>query len=68
MSQAQVNLIQARASLRQLMGYETIAEDFEIDGDLAFVPHTLNLEDLKQQALDSRPDVQAARAGVTLGA
>lgn len=65
-SQAQVNLIQAKASLRQLMGYETIADDFEIDGDLAFVPHALNLGDLKQQALDSRPDVQAARAGVTL--
>ena len=38
-SAAQVNLIQAKASLRQLMGFESIADDFEIDGDSAFVPH-----------------------------
>ena len=65
-SAAQVNLIQAKASLRQLMGFESIADDFAIDGELAFVPHTLNLEDLKRQALENRPDVQAASAGVAL--
>ena len=66
-SAAQVNLIQAKASLRQLMGFETHRRrlrDRRRSGVRA--RHTLNLEDLKQQALDSRPDVQAARAGVTL--
>jgi outer membrane protein, heavy metal efflux system len=61
-----VGLVQAKASLRQLMGFETIADDFEIDGDLSFAPYTLNLDDLKRQALESRPDVQAARVGVKL--
>jgi cobalt-zinc-cadmium efflux system outer membrane protein len=65
-SAAQVGLVQAKASLRQLMGFETIADDFEIDGDLSFAPYTLNLDDLKRQALESRPDVQAARVGVKL--
>ena len=65
-SAAQVGLVQAKASLRQLMGFETVADDFEIDGDLSFAPYTLNLDDLKQQALESRPDVQAARVGLRL--
>ena len=65
-SAAQVGLVQAKASLRQLMGFETIADDFEVDGDLSFAPQTLDLEDLKRQALENRPDVQAARAGVKL--
>lgn len=65
-SAAQVGVVQAKASLRQLMGFETIADDFEIDGDLSFAPHTLDLEDLKRQALENRPDVQAARVSVKL--
>ncbi len=65
-SGAQVGLVQAKASLRQLMGFETIADDFEIDGDLSFAPYTVNLDDLKRQALESRPDVQAAHTGVKL--
>ena len=65
-SAAQVGLIQAKASLRQLMGFDTVADDFEIDGDLAFATYTLNLEDLKRLAIENRPDVQAAHAGVQL--
>ena len=66
LSTAELNLIQARASLRQLMGFESLADDFEVDGTLAFVPPVVNLEDLKRQALENRPDVQAASAGVVL--
>jgi cobalt-zinc-cadmium efflux system outer membrane protein len=65
-SAAQLNLIQAKAALRQLMGFESLADDFEVDGTLAFVSPVVNLEDLKRQALDNRPDVQAATAGVAL--
>lgn len=65
-SAAQLNLIQAKAALRQLMGFESLTEDFELDGTLAFAPPAVNLEDLKRQALENRPDVQAAVAGVTL--
>jgi cobalt-zinc-cadmium efflux system outer membrane protein len=65
-SSAEVEMVQARANLRQLMGFETVPDDFEVDGDLAFEPQTLNLEELKQQALQTRPDVLAAHDNVQL--
>ncbi len=65
-SAAQVGLLQARASLRQLLGFDTVTEDFEPVGDLAYTRATLDLEDLKRQALESRPDLQSARSNVTL--
>jgi cobalt-zinc-cadmium efflux system outer membrane protein len=66
LSAAQVGLIQAKASLRQLMGFDTVADAFELDGDLAFATYPLNLEDLKRLALENRPDVQAAHTSVQL--
>lgn len=65
-SAAEVGIIQAKAALRQLMGYETVADGFELDGDLAFTTYALNLDELKSQALESRPDVLAAKANVQL--
>jgi outer membrane protein, heavy metal efflux system len=65
-SAAEVGLVQARAALRQLMGYDSVADDFDVEGDLAFTTHTLGLDDLKRQALEARPDVLAAQAGVKL--
>lgn len=65
-SSAQVGLLQARATLRQLVGFDSVAENFDAVGDLAHVPQTLNLDELKREALDTRPDLQAARANVTL--
>lgn len=65
-SAGEVALVQARASLRQLLGFDTVAEDVEPVGDLAYAPTTLDLEDLKRQALDARPDLQAARSSLTL--
>jgi outer membrane protein, heavy metal efflux system len=65
-SAAQVGLVQARASLRQFVGFEAVAEDFEPLGQLIHAARPLNLDDLKRAALDARPDLQAARGGVTL--
>jgi cobalt-zinc-cadmium efflux system outer membrane protein len=65
-SAAEVGLVQARAALRQLIGYETVTDDFEVDGDLTFTRQTLVLDDLKRQALEARPDVLAAEANVRL--
>jgi cobalt-zinc-cadmium efflux system outer membrane protein len=65
LSAAEVALVQARASLRQLVGFDTVAEDFDAVGELAYTSHPLDLEDLKRQALDARPDLQAAQSGVT---
>ena len=65
-SAAEVALEQARANLRQLVGFDTLAENFDPVGDLAYAVHSLNLEDLKQQALSARADLQAAQTGVTV--
>ena len=65
-SSAEVGLVQARAVLRQLVGFDSVADTFDVVGDLAHAAQPLNLDDLKRQALDARPDLQAARGGVTL--
>jgi cobalt-zinc-cadmium efflux system outer membrane protein len=65
-SAAEVALVQARAALRQLVGFDTVREDFETSGDLAYTPRSLDLEELKREALEARADLQAARSGVTL--
>src|SRR5471030_1154332 len=36
-SSSEVALVQAKAALRQSVGFEPIAEEFDVDGDLAFV-------------------------------
>ncbi|MGH9412086.1 MAG: TolC family protein [Vicinamibacterales bacterium] len=65
-SSAQVGLVQARSQLRQLLGYDAVAENYDVVGDLAHTTATLNLDDLKQQALAARPDLQEARSNLTL--
>lgn len=63
---AELALVQAKASLRQLLGYETVVEDFDVVGDLAHTKITVTLESLKQAALASRPDLLAAQSGLKL--
>jgi outer membrane protein, heavy metal efflux system len=65
-SSAEVALIQAKATLRQDVGVETIPEDFDVDGDLAYTKYAVTLDDLKRQAEASRPDLQAAQSGTKL--
>jgi outer membrane protein, heavy metal efflux system len=64
LSAAEVAIVQARANLRQLVGFDTVAEEFDAVGELAYTSHPLDLEDLKRQALDARPDLQAAQSSV----
>lgn len=64
-SSAQVALVQAMASLRALLGYGTVPADYDIVGDLTYTPLHLNKEDLQSMALASRPDLTAAKEGVT---
>jgi cobalt-zinc-cadmium efflux system outer membrane protein len=63
-STAEVNLAQASDQLQTLMGYDRPSRTFDIAGET--MPPTLgaNLADLEQRALASRPDLQAAEAGV----
>jgi cobalt-zinc-cadmium efflux system outer membrane protein len=65
-STAELSLVQAKASLRQLMGFDAVVEDFTVTGDLASSNPSVTLDDLKRDALANRPDLLAAQSGVKL--
>ncbi len=65
-STAKLSLVQAKANLRQQLGYESVADDYDVIGTLTHKKHVVLLEDLQKQALANRPDLQAAHSGVTL--
>ena len=65
MSQAQLARVQALAGLRQLVGYESVPFDYDVAGGFDYQPVTMKLEDLQAKALAERPDLRAARQGVT---
>ncbi len=65
-SSAMLARTQALATLRQNLGYESVASDYDVEGELEYKPLKLNVDDLKATALRSRPDVAAAQKGVTL--
>ncbi len=65
-SSAEVALIQAKTALRQSVGFDSLADQFDVDGDLAYTKQTVTLDDLEREALASRPDLLAARSGVKL--
>ena len=65
-SSAQLALVQAKASMRQFLGYEAVPEDFDVVGDLAYHNLPLNKQDLQLMAMTHRPDLVAAQQGVTV--
>ena len=65
-SSAELNLVQARASLRQLLGYESVADNFDVAGTLEHKKQIVQLDELERQAFANRPDLQAAQTGVKL--
>jgi outer membrane protein, heavy metal efflux system len=64
-SSAQLALVQSKASLRALIGYDALAENYDVVGELNYAPLRLNREDLQSMALGLRPDLLAAKQGVT---
>jgi cobalt-zinc-cadmium efflux system outer membrane protein len=56
---------QAMASLRQLMGFDSVPAGYELAGQLIHEPVSAKLEDLQARALALRPDLQASQRGVT---
>ncbi len=64
-AQARVAKAQALNSLRQLLGYKSVPRDYDVAGDLEYVPLQAGVEDLQAKALTERPDVRAARLSVT---
>jgi outer membrane protein, heavy metal efflux system len=65
LSAAKLSKIQALAALRQLLGFESVPDDYDVQGELDYQPVTASLEDLKGLAGRSRPDLRAAQEGVT---
>ena len=65
-SGAQLGLVQARASLRQQLGYQSVTDDFDVTGALAHNRQLVAMDELQRRALANRPDLQAAHTGVKL--
>ena len=65
-SAAQLSLVQSKANLRQQLGYQSVADNFDVSGMLVHNAHIVQLEDLEKQALANRPDLQAAHSGVKM--
>ena len=61
---AQVAKVQALAALRQLLGFESVADAFDVAGDLDYEAVRGGVDEFKAMALRSRPDLMAARQGV----
>jgi cobalt-zinc-cadmium efflux system outer membrane protein len=64
-SAARLARIQGLSDLRQLLGYESIAADYDVAGSFDYQPVKGNLEDFQATALQTRPDLRAAQQGVT---
>ncbi len=65
-SAGEVALVQGKAVLRQLVGYETVPADFDISGDLTHQKYSTTQAELERRALLERPDLQAAQSAVKL--
>lgn len=64
-SAAKVAKVQALANLREFLGYNAVPANYDVEGDLTYQPLQLNRDDLLLKALKKRPDLLAARQGVT---
>ncbi len=62
---ARLSKVQALSALRQAVGFESVPDNFDVEGDLDYQPVHAGLDDLKLLALQTRPDLQAAHLGVT---
>jgi cobalt-zinc-cadmium efflux system outer membrane protein len=62
---AQLAREQGLSDLRQLLGYESVSADYDVVDAFDYLPVKANLDDLKMQALQNRPDLRAAVQGVT---
>jgi cobalt-zinc-cadmium efflux system outer membrane protein len=63
-SSARLAKVQALVGLREFLGYNAVAVDYDVIGDLEYQPLKANLEDLQTKALRERPDFRAAELGI----
>jgi cobalt-zinc-cadmium efflux system outer membrane protein len=64
LSAAVLAKVQAIAALRQLVGFESVPDMFDVEGKLDYQPVHAGLEDLKALAMRTRPDLLAAQQSV----
>ena len=64
-SAAKLAKLQSLAALRQLLGFETVPDDYDVQGTLDYQPVRADLKDLKNVAAVNRPDLRAAQQAVT---
>ncbi len=64
-STAKIALVQALNSLRQWIGFDAVPRNYDIAGELAYLPISATLDDLQARAIGLRPDLQAAQRNVT---
>src|SRR5271168_1352647 len=62
---AKLSKVQALAALRQQLGFESVPDNYDVEGSLDYQPVHGNMDDFKALALRTRPDLQAAQLGVT---
>ena len=65
LEQGQLAKAQSLSDLRQLLGYESVSASYDVASDFQYQPVKVNLEDLQMKALQNRPDLRAAKQGVT---
>ncbi len=65
LSAAKLAKIQALAALRQLIGFESVPDNFDAQGELDYQPIHADLQQFKLLAAQNRPDLRAAQQGVT---
>ena len=58
---AKLAKVQALAGLRQFLGFESVPDNYDVEGELDYQAVHAGLDDLKALALRTRPDLQAAQ-------
>jgi cobalt-zinc-cadmium efflux system outer membrane protein len=61
---ARLAKVQALTNLRQLIGYDAVPRDYDVEGKLEYAPVKGGVEDLQALALRERPDLRASRLGI----
>jgi outer membrane protein, heavy metal efflux system len=58
---AKLAKVQALTGLRQFLGFESVPDNYDVEGDLDYLAVHAGLDDLKALALRTRPDLRAAQ-------
>jgi len=63
-SAARLAKLQALAALRQFLGFESVPDDYDVQGTLDYLPVHSDMNGLKSLAAMNRPDLRAAQEAV----